>query len=241
MGRSCLNRDANALADGSTPCKIVTAAPAGACNCDAAQGLSDAPEAIKPALLEELESVGYCSGGVSCSSLCLCELAQLKDADLAACQTAADPPDVPGFCYLNAVPGEVHAGDPALDAEQAMETVGMTENMGRAIRGYSKGMRQRTKLAQALVHGPQVLFLDEPTASLDPAATQAVEAFLDHIHRTGTKIIMTTHDLGQARRLADEVLFLHHGRLVEYAPATAFFNNPQSKEAAAFLAGKLLW
>jgi tungstate transport system ATP-binding protein len=68
-----------------------------------------------------------------------------------------------------------------------------------------------------------------------------VEALLDHIHRTGTKIIMTTHDLGQARRLADEVLFLHHGRLVEHAPATAFFSNPQSKEATAFLEGKLLW
>jgi tungstate transport system ATP-binding protein len=68
-----------------------------------------------------------------------------------------------------------------------------------------------------------------------------VEALLEHIHHTGTKIIMTTHDLGQARRLADEVLFLHRGRLVEYAPAPVFFSHPQSKEAAAFLEGKLLW
>jgi hypothetical protein len=117
VGRSCLTRDADAMADGSTPCKIVTAAPAGACSCDAAQGLSAAPAEIKPALLDELASVGYCGGGVSCESLCLCELAQLKDSDLVACQTAAEPPDVPGFCYLNAVPGEAHAGDPALASD----------------------------------------------------------------------------------------------------------------------------
>jgi hypothetical protein len=117
VGRSCLTRDANAMADGSTPCKIVTAAPAGVCSCDAAQGLSAPPDEIRPALLEELESVGYCGGGVSCNSLCLCELGQLKGTDLVACQTAADPPNVPGFCYLNAVPGEAHAGDPVLASD----------------------------------------------------------------------------------------------------------------------------
>ena len=82
---------------------------------------------------------------------------------------------------------------------------------------------------------------DDPTASLDPAATRAVEALLDQMYQTGTKIMLTTHDLGQARRLADEVLFLHQGRLVEFAPAPAFFTNPQSKETAAFLAGELVW
>ena len=96
-------------------------------------------------------------------------------------------------------------------------------------------------LARAWALKPQVLFLDEPTASLDPAVTLAVEAFLDRIHQAGTKIIMTTHDLGQARRLADEVLFLHRGRLVEHAPTPEFFSHPRSKEAAAFLAGRLLW
>ena len=88
---------------------------------------------------------------------------------------------------------------------------------------------------------PQVLLLDEPTASLDPAATQAVETLLEQISESGTKIIMTTHDLGQARRLADEVLFLHRGRLLEHGPAAEFFSRPQSKEAAAFLEGRLLW
>jgi tungstate transport system ATP-binding protein len=124
---------------------------------------------------------------------------------------------------------------------EALELAGLLPLTAQPARVLSGGEQQRLALARAWALKPQVLFLDEPTASLDPAATRAVETLLDHIHRTGTKIIMTTHDLGQARRLADEVLFLHHGRLVEYAPASAFFSNPQSKEAAAFLEGKLLW
>jgi tungstate transport system ATP-binding protein len=124
---------------------------------------------------------------------------------------------------------------------EMLEQAGLLSLATRSARVLSGGEQQRLALVRAWALKPQVLFLDEPTASLDPAATQAVEALLDHIHCTGTKIIMTTHDLGQARRLADEVLFLHHGRLVEYAPAPAFFSNPQSKEAAAFLEGKLLW
>jgi tungstate transport system ATP-binding protein len=124
---------------------------------------------------------------------------------------------------------------------EILEQAGLLPLAARPARVLSGGEQQRLALARAWALKPQVLFLDEPTASLDPAATQAVEALLEHIHHTGTKIIMTTHDLGQARRLADEVLFLHQGRLVEYAPAPAFFSNPQSKEATAFLAGKLLW
>jgi tungstate transport system ATP-binding protein len=124
---------------------------------------------------------------------------------------------------------------------EALGQAGLLPLAARPARVLSAGEQQRLALARARVLKPQVLFLDEPTASLDPAATRAVEGLLDHIHHAGTKIIMTTHDLGQARRLAGEVLFLHHGRLVEYAPAPAFFSNPQSKEAAAFLEGKLLW
>jgi tungstate transport system ATP-binding protein len=124
---------------------------------------------------------------------------------------------------------------------ELLEQAGLLPLATRPARVLSGGEQQRLALVRAWALRPQVLFLDEPTASLDPAATRAVEVLLEHIQRTGTKIIMTTHDLGQARRLADEVLFLHHGRLVEYAPASIFFSNPQSKEAAAFLEGKLLW
>ena len=88
-----------------------------------------------------------------------------------------------------------------------------------------------------------MLFLDEPTASLDPAATRAVEVLLEHIHHTGTKIIMTTRPgTGSVRLGRRGPLFLHHGRAgSNMRPAPVFFGNPQSKEAAAFLEGKLLW
>ena len=108
-------------------------------------------------------------------------------------------------------------------------------------RVLSGGEQQRLALARAWALEPEVLFLDEPTASLDPAATRAIEELVASIHRSGTKIVMTTHDLGQARRLADEVLFLTHGRLGEAGPAPRFFARPATREAAAFLKGELMW
>lgn len=124
---------------------------------------------------------------------------------------------------------------------ETLERAGLLHLAERSARVLSGGEQQRLALARAWALKPQVLFLDEPTVSLDPAATRMVEVLLERIHQTGTKLIMTTHDLGQARRLADEVLFLHHGRLLEQAAAQSFFTQPQSKEAAAFLEGKLLW
>jgi tungstate transport system ATP-binding protein len=124
---------------------------------------------------------------------------------------------------------------------EALEQAGLLELAARPARVLSVGEQQRLALARAWALKPQVLLLDEPTASLDPAATQAVETLLGRIHQAGTSIIMTTHDLGQARRLADEVLFLHRGRLLEHGPAAEFFNKPRSQEAAAFLEGRLLW
>jgi tungstate transport system ATP-binding protein len=124
---------------------------------------------------------------------------------------------------------------------EALGQAGLLELAARPARVLSVGEQQRLALARAWALKPQVLLLDEPTASLDPAATQAVETLLGRIRQTGTSIIMTTHDLGQARRLADEVLFLHRGRLLEHGPAAEFFNKPQSQEAAAFLEGRLLW
>jgi tungstate transport system ATP-binding protein len=122
---------------------------------------------------------------------------------------------------------------------RALSQAGLLPSARRPARVLSGGEQQRLALARAWALQPQVLFLDEPTASLDPAATRAVETFLDTIHQQGSKIIMSTHDLGQARRLADEVLFLHQGQLLEHTPATAFFTRPQSPEAAAFLDGRL--
>ena len=111
IGRSCLNRDARADANGRTACSIITASTgAGACSCPAAQGLSQAKAGAVAPVLDQLAEVGYCGPGMACDSLCLCELTQLDGADLTACQNADVAPDKPGFCYLNAVTGEVHAG-----------------------------------------------------------------------------------------------------------------------------------
>src|SRR6266851_5127856 len=138
-------------------------------------------------------------------------------------------------CRLRAEPARRGARDAPL------ERVGLAALARRPARVLSGGERQRLALARAWALEPQVLFLDEPTASLDPAATRAVEDIIDGFHRAGTKIIMTTHDLGQARRLADEVVFLHQGRVLERAAATDFFASPASEAARAFLAGELPW
>ena len=84
-----------------------------------------------------------------------------------------------------------------------------------------------------------MLFLDEPTANLDPHATRHIEAVINAIHESGTKIIMTTHSLGQARRLGDEILLMSGGQIAERAPVTEFFSAPQSEAAREFLSGEL--
>ncbi|MBR0646038.1 ATP-binding cassette domain-containing protein, partial [Plastoroseomonas hellenica] len=110
----------------------------------------------------------------------------------------------------------------------------------RAARRLSGGEQQRLALARAEATGPEVVFLDEPCASLDPAAARAVEAIIAGIAGRGAKVVMTTHDLAQARRLAGEIAFLHRGKLLELAPAATFFAAPSTPEAAAFLRGELL-
>ncbi|MBK8909111.1 MAG: ATP-binding cassette domain-containing protein [Rhodospirillales bacterium] len=125
--------------------------------------------------------------------------------------------------------------------DKALDQTGLAEFAAQPARTLSVGEQQRLALARAWALSPQVLFLDEPTASLDPAATRAVEAIINAIYRDGAKIIMTTHDLAQARRLADDVVFLHRGRLMEHGLADDFFAQPQTPEAAAFITGSLCW
>lgn len=124
---------------------------------------------------------------------------------------------------------------------EALARAGLVDLADRPARVLSGGEQQRLALARAWALTPELLFLDEPTASLDPGATRAVEHLIAAIAADGTKIVMTTHDLGQARRLADEVLFLDRGRLVERAPADRFFAAPASPAAQAFLKGDLPW
>jgi len=126
-------------------------------------------------------------------------------------------------------------------AREALESVGLADLANRGARVLSGGEQQRLALARAWALRPEVLFLDEPTASLDPGASAEVERTIATIHAAGTKIVMITHNLGQARRLGDEILFLNEGRLVERAPADRFFNRPASAETEAFLKGELPW
>ena len=125
-------------------------------------------------------------------------------------------------------------------AAELLKTVGLSHLAERPARRLSSGEQQRLALARALAREPEVFFLDEPTASLDPASTKAVEDIVRATAASGVKIVMATHDLGQARRLAGDVVFLVGGRLVEHAPAERFFNSPATLEAAAFLRGDLV-
>jgi tungstate transport system ATP-binding protein len=131
--------------------------------------------------------------------------------------------------------------DPERLAADALREVGLWHLAQRPARVLSGGEQQRLALARAWALHPEVLFLDEPTASLDPSATREIEAVIRAFDASGTKIVMATHNLGQARRLGDEVLFLHQGRLVERAPVDQFFLKPASVEAAAFIRGELPW
>jgi len=135
----------------------------------------------------------------------------------------------------------VSRSERGLRAADVLDGVGLADVAGRSARVLSGGEQQRLALARAWALGPEVLFLDEPTANLDPNAARDVESIINQICAGGTKIVMSTHNLGQARRLGDEILFLSHGRLVERSPVERFFQQPASAEAAAFIRGELPW
>lgn len=120
-----------------------------------------------------------------------------------------------------------------------LDSVGLLDQARQPARLLSGGEQQRLALARALATGPEVLFLDEPTASLDPASTQLIERLVRNVHDEGCKVIFVTHDIAQARRLADDVVFLNRGRLAELSPAHKFFSDPASPAARAYLEGLL--
>jgi len=125
-------------------------------------------------------------------------------------------------------------------ADEALRRAGLLERADQAARLLSGGEQQRLALARALALEPEVLVLDEPTANVDPASTLAIERMIRSAAQEGTKILLVTHDLGQAQRLASEVLFLHHGRLLERTAAARFFDLPKTAEAATYLRGDIL-
>ena len=142
--------------------------------------------------------------------------------------------------YVLKVAG-VDAADRSRLAREALAEVGLTQLAERPARVLSGGEQQRLALARAWALHPEVLFLDEPTANLDPGATREIEAVIRAFDASGTKIVMSTHSLGQARRLGDEVIYLHQGRVAERAPIEKFFPVPSTTEAGAFVKGELPW
>jgi tungstate transport system ATP-binding protein len=125
--------------------------------------------------------------------------------------------------------------------EEALAEVGLRHVAQRPARVLSGGEQQRLALARAWALHPEILFLDEPTANLDPGATREIETVIKAFDAAGTKIVMSTHNLGQARRLGDEVVFLDQGRVIERAPVDRFFPQPASPAAAAFVKGEVPW
>lgn len=123
---------------------------------------------------------------------------------------------------------------------ELLRLVGLDGLDSRPARRLSGGEQQRLALARALARQPDVLFLDEPTASLDPAATKTIEDIVRAVSLRGVKVVMATHDLGEARRLAAHVVLLHRGSIIESAPAIRFFAAPSTEDGRRFLAGELL-
>jgi len=126
------------------------------------------------------------------------------------------------------------------ETTELLKLVGLESLAERPARRLSGGEQQRLALARALARKPAVLFLDEPTASLDPAATRAIEEIVRAISESGVKVVMATHDLGEARRLAGEIILLHRGATIESRPVQEFFSDPFSEAAKRFIAGDLL-
>ena len=128
----------------------------------------------------------------------------------------------------------------AVEIAHWAQRIGLLDALDRPATRLSGGEKQKLALGRALIRKPKVLFLDEPCANLDGSATREIEAILQDAHRAGTRIIMTTHDLGQSRRLANDVMFLLKGRLHVQAPRDTFFDAPATPETRAFLNGDIV-
>ncbi|MGD9837140.1 MAG: ATP-binding cassette domain-containing protein [Afipia sp.] len=144
----------------------------------------------------------------------------------------------------NVAYGLTHANYPreklAARTAELLERVGLSDLAMRPARRLSGGEQQRLALARALARDPELLLLDEPTASLDPAATRSVEEIVRQAGQSGIKIVMASHDLGQVRRLAGEVVFMVRGTVREHSPTEDFLKTPSTPEAAAFVRGDLV-
>jgi tungstate transport system ATP-binding protein len=135
----------------------------------------------------------------------------------------------------------VSVRDAVAKTEVALYRFGLMAQQDQPARLLSGGEKQRLAIARAWALDPQVMFLDEPTSQLDHSATRRIEEIITKLADEGETILMSTHDLGQAKRLSQRILFLHQGRLIADAPTDEFFKNPPTEECRAFIAGDLLW
>ncbi|MEC9077038.1 MAG: ATP-binding cassette domain-containing protein [Pseudomonadota bacterium] len=126
------------------------------------------------------------------------------------------------------------------ELEQALDSVQLLEKRDHPATQLSGGEQQRLALARALLTKPDLLLLDEPTASLDPASVLIIEKLIQQATRQHIKSIFISHDIGQARRLSADVIFLNRGQVIEYSDAAPFFFAPHSHEAKAFLSGEIV-
>lgn len=131
-------------------------------------------------------------------------------------------------------------GNRAAMSADLLHLAGLTDLAHRSARVLSAGEQQRLSIVRALAAEPDLLLLDEPTANLDPYATRLIETLIREAEARGATVVLVTHDVGQARRLADDVVFLNRGRVLEQSPAQDFFDAPATDAAAAYLAGRLL-
>lgn len=124
--------------------------------------------------------------------------------------------------------------------EEALNKAGLQGQAHNPARLLSGGEQQKLAMARALMDNPSILFLDEPTASLDPNATLVIEDLIKEAESKGTKIILVTHDIGQANRLAEEIIFLNQGQVSEQGQAQNMIENPKSKPAQQYFSGEIV-
>jgi tungstate transport system ATP-binding protein len=125
-------------------------------------------------------------------------------------------------------------------AEYWLEKISLTYKAYEPAISLSGGEKQRMVIARSLIGDPKLIFLDEPTVNLDGKSKSQIENLLKQVINNGTKIIMATHDLGQAKRLGNDILFLHHGKVLEVSSVDSFFKNPKTKDGLTFLRGEIL-
>ena len=146
---------------------------------------------------------------------------------------------ISNLIYPLAIKG-VQKREALLKAESWLDRVGLTKLTNAEAHLLSGGEKQKLALARALIVEPNILLLDEPTTNLDGQSTREIETLLKQVQETGVKIIMATHDIGQAKRLADDVLFLYQGKLHEQTSAKKFFKSADTSEAQAFIKGDIV-